>query len=183
MQFVEQAIKGLFLIKPRLFKDERGFFMETFREEALNKALGYDVHFVQENESGSDFGVLRGLHYQQGAFAQAKLIRVLQGRVLDVAVDLRQGGKTFGQHLAIELTAEAGEQMFIPKGFAHGFVVLSEFARVSYKVDAYYAPEREAGVRFDDPDLSIDWRLPVEQLIVSKRDLDFPVLSDLDRSE
>lgn len=183
MQFVEQAIEGVFLIKPRVFEDERGFFMETFREATLNKALGYGVHFVQENESGSDFGVLRGLHYQQGAFAQAKLIRVLQGRVLDVAVDLRVGSKTFGQHLALELTAEAGEQVFIPKGFAHGFVVLSDYARVSYKVDAYYAPEREAGVRFDDPDLAIDWALPAEQLIVSKRDLDLPILSDLDWSE
>ncbi|HEY9017379.1 dTDP-4-dehydrorhamnose 3,5-epimerase family protein, partial [Thiomicrospira sp.] len=123
MQFVEQAIEGVFLIKPRWFKDERGFFMETLREAALNKALGYDVHFVQENESGSSFGVLRGLHYQQGRFAQAKLIRVLQGWVLDVVVDLRVGSKTFGQHLAIELTAESAEQVFIPKGFAHGFVV------------------------------------------------------------
>ena len=153
--------------------------METFREAALNKALGYDVDFVQENESGSSFGVLRGLHYQQGEFAQAKLIRVLQGQVLDVAVDLRQGSKTFGQHLALELSDESSEQVFIPKGFAHGFVVLSDYARVSYKVDAYYAPEREAGVRFDDSDLSIDWRLPVKQLIVSKRDLDLPGLQSL----
>lgn len=178
MQFVEQTIEGVFLIKPRWFKDERGFFMETMREEALNKALGYDVHFVQENESGSGFGVLRGLHYQQGRFAQAKLIRVLQGLVLDVAVDLREGSKTFGQHLAIELTAESAEQVFIPKGFAHGFVVLSDYARVCYKVDAYYAPQHEHGVRFNDPDLAIDWRLPPEQLILSKRDLDLPKLKD-----
>lgn len=179
MQFIERLIVGVFLIKPRWFKDERGFFMETLREETLNKALGYDVHFVQENESGSGFGVLRGLHYQQGRFAQAKLIRVLQGRVLDVVVDLREGSKTFGQHLAIELTAESAEQVFIPKGFAHGFVVLSDYARVCYKVDDYYAPQHEGGVRFDDPDLAIDWRLPPEKLIVSKRDLDLPKLQSL----
>lgn len=178
MQFIEQPIEGVFLIKPRVHKDERGFFMETFREETMNKALGYDVHFVQENESGSSFGVLRGLHYQQGEFAQAKLIRVLQGRVLDVAVDLREGSKTFGQHLAIELTAESAEQVFIPKGFAHGFVVLSDYAQVCYKVDAYYAPQHEHGVRFDDPDLAIDWRLAPEQLMVSTRDLALPMFKD-----
>lgn len=180
MQFIKQSIEGVFLIKPCVFEDERGFFMETLREAALNLALGYDVHFVQENESGSGFGVLRGLHYQQGISAQAKLIRVLQGRVLDVAVDLRPASKTFGQHLAIELTAESAEQVFIPKGFAHGFVVLSEHARVCYKVDAYYAPQHESGVRFDDPGLAIDWRLRPEQLILSKRDLGLPVLSALD---
>lgn len=178
MQFIEQPIKDVFLMKPRKFEDERGFFMETLRESALRDVLGYDVHFVQENESGSRFGVLRGLHYQQGSFAQAKLIRVLQGRVLDVVVDLRADSPTFGQHLSMELSADSLELVFIPKGFAHGFVVLSEFARVSYKVDAYYAPKHESGIRFDDPRLGIDWRLPKSELIVSERDLALPFLSD-----
>ncbi len=176
MQFIEQPIKDVFLMKPRKFEDARGFFMETLRESALSDVLGYDVHFVQENESGSRFGVLRGLHYQQGSFAQAKLIRVLQGRILDVAVDLRADSATFGQHVSMELSADSSELVFIPKGFAHGFVVLSEFARVSYKVDAYYAPEHESGIRFDDPRLGIDWRLPKSELIVSERDLALPFL-------
>lgn len=183
MQFIEQPIKDVFLMKPRKFEDERGFFMETLRESALSDVLGYEVNFLQENESGSGFGVLRGLHYQHGVFAQAKLIRVLQGRVLDVAVDLRSGSETFGQHVAFELSAESAEQVFIPKGFAHGFVVLSEFARVCYKVDAYYSPKHESGIRFDDTDLAIDWVLPRDNLIASDRDLALPFFSDVDRRE
>ena len=178
MKAIEQAIAGVYLIQPTRFEDERGHFSELWRESALAELIGQPLHFVQENESVSRFGVLRGLHFQIAPFAQAKLIRVLQGRVLDVAVDLRIESQTYGQHIALELDAENGELLFLPKGVAHGFVVLSDSARVNYKTDAYYSPDHERGVRYDDPTLAIDWALPAEQLIVSARDQALPFLSD-----
>lgn len=179
MNAFEQAIAGVFLCKPTTFSDERGRFSELWRECSLANVVGSDIRFVQENESESHFGVLRGLHLQAAPFAQAKLIRVLHGRVLDVAVDLRKDSHTYGQHLTIELDAEQGELLFLPKGLAHGFVVLSDTARVNYKTDAYYAPEHEAGIRFDDPQLAIDWHLSHDQLKISARDLALPAFKDL----
>ena len=178
MKAIEQAIAGVYLIQPTRFEDDRGHFSELWRESAMAELIGQPLHFVQENESVSKFGVLRGLHFQTAPFAQAKLIRVLHGRVLDVAVDLRVESRTYGHHLALELDAENGELLFLPRGIAHGFVVLSESARVNYKTDAYYSTDHERGIRYDDPTLAIDWVLPPEQLIISERDQALPLLSD-----
>ena len=176
----EQGIKGVFLITPNWQQDMRGGFAELWRAETVTQVTGYDWKPVQENESVSRFGVLRGLHYQQAPFAQAKLIRVLAGRILDVAVDLRPDSATYGQHIAFELSAENAAQLFIPQGFAHGFVVLSETARVNYKVDAPYAPSAECGLRFNDPRLAIDWRLAPSQLILTERDRAWPLWTECD---
>lgn len=179
MNWTAQALEGVGLITPHWIQDTRGTFAELVREQALSDVLGYSVHFVQENESMSHFGVLRGLHYQRAPYAQAKLIRVVEGTVLDVAVDLRPQSATYGQHVALELSAQSGQQLFIPKGFAHGFAVLSQTARVNYKVDAYYAPAHQGGIKFDCPTLAIDWRLPSQKWQVSKFDADLPALLDL----
>lgn len=170
MKFIEQAIPGVWEIRPNRFGDERGYFSETFKLSEFQHYVG-NVNFVQDNESFSHYGVLRGLHMQSGEFAQAKLVRVSQGRVLDVAVDLRPGSDTFGQHVAVELSAEIGNQLFIPRGFAHGFVVLSQFAQFQYKVDNVYAPQSEISIRFDDSTLGIDWRLPAQDMKLSAKDL------------
>ena len=179
MQLIPQAIPDVVLIEPKVHGDARGYFVETFRKDRLEQALGYPVSFCQDNESFSSRGVLRGLHFQLPPHAQAKLVRVLDGEVLDVAVDIRQGSPTFGQHVAVRLDAQSKRQLFVPRGFAHGFVVLSETARFAYKVDNYYSPESDRGLAFDDPALGIDWLLPSEQLLLSAKDQQQPLLSQL----
>ena len=169
MEFIEQYIKGVWLIKPRRFGDERGYFCETFKKEEFESHIG-KINFIQDNESFSTRGVLRGLLFQQGEWSQAKLVRVSQGRVLDVAVDLRCDSPTFGQHVAVELDASEGTQLFIPRGFAHGFVVLSEVAQFQYKVDNVYAPQSEMSIMYNDPSLAIDWLLPASELVLSAKD-------------
>ena len=176
MKFIPQEISDVIIIEPTLLEDSRGYFAETYRQDLFNQAIGYNVDFIQENESKSNKGVLRGLHYQLAPFSQAKLVRVLDGSVLDVVVDIRRSSNTFGQHIAIELTAENKRQLFIPQGFAHGFVVLSNSATFSYKVDNYYSPEHERGIAFDDENLGIDWRLPKDLIQLSNKDINNPVL-------
>lgn len=171
MKYFETGIKGVWIIEPQRFGDQRGYFMEAFKLMEFRAETGTDVEFVQDNESVSSRGVLRGLHFQRGQWAQAKLVRVSQGRVLDVAVDLRPGSPTFGQHVAVELSDENARQLFIPRGFAHGFLVLSETAQFQYKVDNVYAPQSEATLRFDDPALGINWPIAHEQMIISTKDL------------
>lgn len=172
MNYIATEIKDVWIAEPRVFEDARGYFMETWREEDFNKAVGHEVHFVQDNQSKSTRGVLRGLHYQKGEFSQAKLVRVLRGTVLDVAVDLRQDSPTFGRYVAAELSAENKRQLFIPRGFAHGFLVLSEEAEFTYKVDNAYAPQAECSIRYDDPAIGIEWPdvAPAEMLL-SEKDL------------
>lgn len=171
MKYTETEISGVWVLEPKVFEDARGYFMETWREADFNKAIGHEVHFVQDNQSKSSRGVLRGLHYQKGAASQAKLVRVLQGSVIDVAVDLRKSSPTFGKHVAVELTEDNKRQLFIPRGFAHGFIVLSDTAVFTYKVDNAYAPETECSIRYDDPRLAIEWPIPADQLILSEKDL------------
>ena len=170
MEFKELDIQGVWLIEPKRFGDARGYFCETFKRSEFESHIG-KVEFVQDNESLSTRGVLRGLHFQRGEWSQAKLVRVSQGRVLDVAVDLRGGSPTYGRHVAVELSRENGRQMFIPRGFAHGFVVLSDEAQFQYKVDNVYAPQSEATLRFDDPALGIDWPIAKEEMKLSEKDL------------
>ena len=169
MKFSRAEISDVIIIEPKVFSDERGYFFESFKQNELNEFLGYDVNFCQDNESKSSYGVLRGLHYQEPPFAQSKLVRVIQGSVLDVAVDIRQDSLTFGKHISIELSEENKKQLFIPKGFAHGFVVLSENAIFSYKVDNYYNGEFERGIAYNDPNIGINWKLK-SNLIISERD-------------
>ena len=178
MKFIPQEIDDVIIIEPTLLEDSRGYFTETFRQDLFNQFIGYSVDFIQENESKSNKGVLRGLHYQLAPFSQAKLVRVLEGSVLDVVVDIRKSSNTFGQHLSLELTAENKHQLFVPRGFAHGFIVLSSSATFSYKVDNYYSPEHERSIAFDDKDLGIDWRLPKELIQLSNKDKNNPVLVD-----
>lgn len=177
MEYIPTEIEGVWIVEPRVFQDARGYFMETWREEDFNRGIGKDVHFVQDNESRSVRGVLRGLHYQRGADSQAKLVRVLQGEVLDVAVDLRQSSPTFGRHVAVLLSAENKRQLFISRGFAHGFLVMSDEAVFAYKVDNRYAPESECSIRYDDPRIGIDWPMS-EGLLLSEKDLKHSVSFD-----
>lgn len=170
MKFIEQDIKGVWVIEPQRFGDKRGYFSEVFKLSEFERHVGH-VDFVQDNESLSSKGVLRGLHFQRGTSSQAKLVRVSQGAVLDVAVDLRHGSPTWGKHVAIELSAETGRQMFIPRGFAHGFAVLSDVTQFQYKVDNLYDPHSEATLRFDDPALGIDWLIDSTDMILSEKDL------------
>lgn len=170
MQFIRTAIPDVVIIEPQVHGDERGYFVETFRTDKLEEFLGYKINFCQDNESKSSKGVLRGLHYQLPPFAQTKLVRVIQGKVLDVAVDIRKGSLTFGQYVAIELSAENKRQLLVPRGFAHGFVVLEDDTVFAYKVDSYYSPECDRGIAFDDPDIGIDWQIPHEQLNLSAKD-------------
>ncbi len=179
MEFIRQHIPDVILIKPNVFDDERGYFVETFRQDLFEKAIGHAVPFIQDNESKSSYGVLRGLHFQQPPYAQSKLVRVIEGRVLDVAVDIRQGSLTFGHHVAVELSADNKHQLFIPRGFAHGFVVLSETAIFAYKVDNYYSAEYDAGLAYDDSSLNIDWLVPKECLQLSEKDKIQPNLAYL----
>ena len=180
MKFNKTIIEGVIIIEPTVFGDERGYFSETFRQDLFEDFLGFRVGFCQDNESKSSFGVLRGLHYQLPPFAQSKLVRVIEGKVLDVAVDIRKGSPTFGKHVAVELSGENKQQLFIPRGFAHGFLVLSDFAIFSYKVDNYYSPNHDRGLAFDDQSLGIDWRLPLESLKLSPKDSNQPRLSDIE---
>ena len=170
MTFTETQLSGVWLIEPVRHGDARGYFCETFRKDEFEKHIGV-VDFVQDNESRSHFGVARGLHYQAGDAAQGKLVRVSEGKVIDVVVDLRQESPTFGQHLSVELSAENGRQMYVPRGFAHGFVVLSESAMFQYKVDNIYCPSAERCIRFDDPLLGIEFPMPVGELLFSEKDL------------
>jgi len=174
MTVIETKLKGCFIIEPTIFKDKRGYFFESFNEQKFNKTLKLDVRFIQDNESFSSKGVLRGLHYQTGEFAQAKLVRVVKGKVLDIAVDIRKESSTFGQYISIELTEENKKQIFVPRGFAHGFVVLSDTAILSYKCDNFYNKESEEGIIYNDKTLNIDWKLPTESLIISEKDVDLP---------
>ena len=171
MQVKETILSGCFIIEPRVFKDERGYFFESFNQEGFEKSTGTKVNFVQDNQSFSSYGVVRGLHFQKGAHSQAKLVRVIQGKVLDVAVDIREDSKTYGEHVAVELSAENNKQLFVPRGFAHGFSVLSDTATFIYKCDNYYNKESEGGIIYNDPNLNIDWRLPLKDILVSKNDL------------
>ena len=179
MNFIPQSIAEVFLIDPVIHKDMRGYFVETFRQELFDKALGYEVFFVQDNESKSiSRGVLRGLHYQSFPHTQAKLIRVTNGKVLDVAVDLRRNSKTFGCYVAVEISEEDKKQLFIPRGFAHGFLVLSESATIAYKVDAYYAASHNEGIAYNDPDINIDWGFVESEIILSEADKNHPTLNN-----
>ena len=175
MNVIETAIPGVVILEPRVFGDARGYFFESFSQREFDEKVR-PVTFVQDNESKSTYGVLRGLHFQKGKDAQSKLVRVVSGAVLDVAVDIRKGSPTFGQHVAVELTGENHRQMFIPKGFAHGFAVLSTEAVFQYKCDAFYAPQSEGAVAWDDPALGIDWRLPAGSIILSEKDKHHPFL-------
>lgn len=169
MNYIQTEIDGVWVIESKVFNDARGYFMEAFKEEEFRTHIG-DVHFVQDNESKSSFGVLRGLHYQKGEYSQAKLVRVIKGKVLDVAVDLRKSSPTFGKYVSVELSEDNKRQFFIPRGFAHGFLVLSEEAIFTYKVDNGYAPQAEASVRFNDETVGIDWPVAESQLLLSEKD-------------
>ena len=170
MKIEQTPLQDCFIIHDKVHGDERGYFIETFNQRDFNAATGLDIDFVQDNQSKSSKGVLRGLHMQRGAAAQAKLVRVLEGSVLDIAVDLRKGSPSFGKHYAIELTGDNHKQFFVPAGFAHGFLVLSETATFFYKVDKFYEPGDEVGIMYNDKDLNIDWRLPTAELIFSEKD-------------
>ena len=178
MKFTPQTIKDIILIEPTIYGDDRGYFIETFRQDLLEEAIGYKINFVQDNESRSTKGVLRGLHYQLSPYSQAKLVKVIEGIVLDIAVDIRKSSPTFGQHVSLELNAQNKHQLFVPHGFAHGFVVLSDSATFSYRVDNYYAPEHERGIAFDDVQLKIDWQLLSEELQLSDKDKTYPSLTN-----
>lgn len=176
MTIKETKLQGCFIIEPKVFEDKRGYFLESYNQKTFNKLTGHNVNFVQDNESFSTKGVLRGLHYQTGNHAQAKLVRVIEGKVLDVAVDVRKGSTTFGEHVAVELSAENKKQLFVPRGFAHGFVVLSDTVLFSYKCDNFYNKLSEQGIIYSDKTLAIDWILPKNELIISEKDLILPVL-------
>lgn len=175
---IKTDIDGLVIIEPRVFGDSRGYFFESFSERDFKREVA-DVDFVQDNESKSSYGVVRGLHFQKPPYAQAKLVRVVKGKVLDVAVDLRKESPTFGRYVAMELSEENHRQMFIPRGFAHGFSVLSEEVIFQYKCDNYYAPQSEGAVAWDDPDLDIDWKIPAEKVLLSEKDKKHPRLKDI----
>lgn len=170
MNFIPTKLEGCFIIEPKIITDERGYFMESFNENTFQNGVNEQVHFVQDNQSFSSKGVLRGLHYQTGEYAQAKLVRVLNGEVLDVAVDIRPNSPTFGQYEAVLLSGENQRQFFVPRGFAHGFLVLSDTATFFYKCDNFYNKESEGGIMFNDKAINIDWNFPVENLIISEKD-------------
>ena len=174
---IETAIPGVVVIEPKVFGDARGYFLESWSQRDFDAQVR-PVKFVQDNESKSSYGVLRGLHFQKGKDAQSKLVRVIKGRVLDVAVDIRRGSPTFGKHVIVELTGENHRQFFIPRGFAHGFVVLSEEALFQYKCDNLYAPQAEGAIAWDDPDLGIDWQVPADKVLLSAKDQCHPRLKD-----
>ena len=178
MNIIKTSIEGVVIIEPRLFKDERGYFFESFNQREFEEKV-CKTTFVQDNESKSGYGVIRGLHYQKPPFAQSKLVRVIKGAVLDVAVDIRKGSPTFGQHVAVELTEENHRQFFIPRGFAHGFSVLSEEVIFQYKCDEFYHPEVEGTIAWNDAELGIDWRIPLDKVILSAKDKNFQNLEDL----
>lgn len=179
MNVIETKIPGVVIIEPRLFPDARGYFFESFSKREFEEKVG-KIDFVQDNESKSSYGVLRGLHFQKPPYAQSKLVRVVKGAVLDVAVDIRKGSPTFGQHVAVELTEDNHRQFFIPQGFAHGFAVLTDEVIFQYKCDNFYAPASEGAIAWDDPDLGIDWHVPAEKVILSEKDKKHPRLKEID---
>lgn len=178
MKIIETPIKDLLVIQPQVFNDSRGYFFESFNQKKFNDLTQTNTQFVQDNQAFSTFGVLRGLHYQLNPYSQAKLVSVLHGKVLDVAVDVRKGSATYGQHFSIELSDENKTQLFVPRGFAHGYVVLSEAAHFFYKCDNFYSKENEGGVAFNDPSLNIDWQIDLSKAILSDKDLILPKLSE-----
>lgn len=177
MEVIKTEIDGVVIIEPKVFGDHRGYFFESFSERDFNTNVR-EVRFVQDNESKSSYGVLRGLHFQKPPYAQSKLVRVVKGAVLDVAVDIRKGSPTFGKYVAVELTADNHRQFFVPRGFAHGFVVLTDEVVFQYKCDNFYAPEHEGAIAWDDPDLAIDWRIPADKVVLSAKDTCHPRLKD-----
>ena len=179
MNVIETSIGGVVIIEPRLFKDTRGYFFESFNQKEFEEKVCHTV-FVQDNESKSSYGVIRGLHFQRPPFVQSKLVRVVKGAVLDVAVDIRKGSLTFGQYVAVELTDENHRQFFIPRGFAHGFAVLSEIALFQYKCDNFYVPQSEGAIAWDDPELGIDWRIPMDKVLLSEKDKRHQRLMDVE---
>jgi dTDP-4-dehydrorhamnose 3,5-epimerase len=178
MNFTPTKLEGCFIIEPKIINDERGYFVESFNENTFQKGTGKAVHFVQDNQSFSSKGVFRGLHYQTGEHAQAKLVRVLQGEVLDVVVDIRPDSKTFGEYVSVLLTGENQTQFFVPRGFAHGFLVLSDTATFFYKCDNFYNKESEGGIIYNDKSINIDWQFPTDSLIISEKDLILPTLEN-----
>ena len=178
MEVIKTNIEGVIIIEPRIFKDDRGYFFESFSQREFEEKV-CKTTFVQDNESKSSYGVLRGLHFQKPPFAQSKLVRVIKGAVLDVAVDIRKGSPTFGQYVSVELTGDNHRQFFIPRGFAHGFSVLSEEVIFQYKCDNFYSPQSEGAIAWNDPDLNIDWRIPIEEVVLSEKDSKHPKLTDL----
>jgi len=177
MKFIKTEIPEVVIIEPKVFGDDRGYFMETFRQDLFEKNVR-KINFIQDNESKSKKGVLRGLHYQLSPFAQSKLVRVIKGSVIDVAVDIRKNSPSFGKYVAVELSEDNKRQLFIPRGFAHGFLVTSEEAIFTYKVDNYYAPKYDRSIRFDDPDIDINWNFEKEEILVSDKDKNAPFLKD-----
>ena len=175
----ETPLKGCYVLSPKVFDDGRGYFFESFNKKEFEKVIGHKIEFVQDNQSYSKKGVLRGLHFQKGEFAQAKLVRVLSGKVLDVAVDLRKDSQTYGQHFSIELSSENKKQLFIPRGFAHGFVVLSDQAHFFYKCDNYYNKEAEGGIVYNDSKLGMDWKIPINKIKASEKDLILPAFENV----
>ena len=184
MNVIRTAIEGVLIIEPKVFTDSRGYFFESFSQrefdEKVAPILGHTIHFVQDNESKSSYGVMRGLHFQRPPFTQTKLVRCVKGSVLDVAVDIRKGSPTYGQHVAVELTEDNHRQFFVPKGFAHGFAVLSETAVFQYKCDELYHPEADGGINIFDDSLNIDWRITTDKVILSEKDMKHPLLKDFD---
>lgn len=178
MNFTRTKIPDVVICEPKVHGDDRGYFVETFRQDKLEEFIGYKINFCQDNESKSSYGVLRGLHYQLPPHAQTKLVRVIKGKVLDVAVDIRKGSPTFGQYISVELSEENKKQIFIPRGFAHGFVVLEDDTIFAYKVDNYYSPQCDRGIAFDDIDLNIDWQVKKEELNLSAKDTKQPKLNE-----
>lgn len=179
MKIISTPLNDCFIIEDTVFPDSRGYFFESFNEQKFSELTGIQIHFVQDNQSSSTYGVLRGLHFQKGEYAQAKLVRVLKGAVLDVAVDIRKDSPTFGQSFSLELTEDNHKQLFIPRGFAHGFIVLSETAVFFYKCDNYYNKPSEGGIAYNDPSLNINWQLKEEDFILSDKDKDNPLLKDI----
>jgi len=182
MEYRKTSVNGVYVIEPRVFSDARGYFFEVWKQAEFDENIG-PIKFVQDNESKSSYGVLRGLHYQKGKWSQAKLVRVVKGKVLDVAVDLRRSSPDFGKHVMVELSEDNKRQFFIPRGFAHGFLVLSEEAVFTYKVDNPYAPQSEAGIRWDDPELGLEWPISKDDVLTSEKDLLLPSLKDAELFE
>ena len=184
MEIIQTDIEGVLIIEPRVFDDARGYFFESFSQREFDDKvapiLGHSVHFVQDNESMSSYGVMRGLHFQRPPFTQSKLVRCVKGAVLDIAVDIRKGSPTFGRHVAVEVTEDNHRQFFVPRGFAHGFAVLSDTAIFQYKCDEFYHPEADGGISIQDPSLGIDWRIPAEKAILSEKDTKHPTLAEFD---
>ena len=178
MNIIKTDIEGVIIVEPRVFGDARGYFFESYNARDFREQSGIDVTFIQDNESCSSYGVVRGLHFQKPPYAQSKLVRVVEGTVLDVAVDIRKGSATYGKHVSVELSADNKRQLFLPKGMAHGFAVLSERAVFQYKCDEYYHPESEGAIAWDDPTLAIDWRLPKEAVLLSEKDSHHPKFNE-----